>query len=59
MIVSSKSPFPILPVGIGKKIYLFTEDLYYAIDLYILESERDGDFHKQFEGLIKSIKVLQ
>ena len=39
-------------------IYLFTEDRYYTIDLDILESERDGDFHKRFEDLVKSIKVL-
>jgi hypothetical protein len=39
-------------------IYLFTEDRYYTIDLSILESERDGSFHKQFEELIKSIKIL-
>ena len=39
-------------------IYLFTEDRYYTIDFDILESERDGSFHKQFEELIKSIKIL-
>ena len=39
-------------------IYLFTEDRYYTIDLDILESERDGSFHKQFEKMIKSIKIL-
>jgi hypothetical protein len=39
-------------------INLFTEDRYYEITLFIFESEIDGIFHKQFEELIKSIKIL-
>lgn len=40
-------------------IYLFSEDRYYEITLFVLETKKDERFHKQFEGLIKSIKVLQ
>jgi hypothetical protein len=39
-------------------IYLFTDDRYYTIDLTILESEIDGRVHKEFEEVIKTIKVL-
>jgi hypothetical protein len=39
-------------------IYLFTEDRYYTIDLSLLQSEIDGKVHKEFEALIKTIKVL-
>lgn len=39
-------------------IYLFAEDRYYEITLFILESDKDGEFHKQFEDLVKSIKVM-
>ena len=43
---------------VDEGIYLLTEDRFYTIDLSISEAEMDGRLHKQFEELIKSIKVL-
>jgi hypothetical protein len=39
-------------------IYLLTKDRFYIIDISIPESEVDGRFHKEFQELIKSMKVL-
>ncbi len=51
---SGQGTIPIQP----EIIYLFTEDRYYEITLDIAESRKDADIHKQFEELIKNIKVL-
>jgi hypothetical protein len=40
-------------------VYLFTEDRYYTFDISLLESQINGRVHKEFEELIKTIKVLQ
>ena len=39
-------------------IYLLTEDRFYSINFTYFESEKDGQLHKEFKELIKSIKVL-
>lgn len=41
-----------------ESIYLLTDDRFYTIGLSIWESEINGQLHKQFKKLVKSIKVL-
>jgi hypothetical protein len=44
---------------IRESIYLLVDDRFYIIGLSIPESEVDGRFHKEFQELIKTIKILQ
>jgi len=39
-------------------IYLLVSDRYYTFVLYIPEDERNGQFHTEFNAMIKSIKIL-
>jgi hypothetical protein len=50
------------PQGTGEThiqevLYLLTEDRFYTIDSSISESKIDGQVHKEFQELIKTIKV--
>lgn len=40
-------------------IYLLAEDRFYSIGFTYFESEENGQHHKEFKELIKTIKILQ
>lgn len=40
-------------------IYLLADDRFYSIGFTYFESEENGRLHKEFEELIKTIKILQ